>query len=343
MAPPDLAHNSAVDLVVRRREIPPTRFPTGRRPSAAQHGALVAALASLPDRQRHATRSAKRTVSASTRPPPSASATPRRSNRRCSRPAIASPNTSSSATGRAASPVRRLASGPLDGDERRALKTHLRSCAECRRAVPAPARLAGLLPAGAADWLRALPGLLAGGGAPAAVRWAPSSRRRRSRPDAPLTYDLTRDQNPRRATAAPPCSTASRNPGPPCTRPSRHSRRLRRARLRDPAHDRARTRRVSRGQTGRRAPAQPFRLGRPALRDGSTATVHDRRTTTTSTRRRSRLEARPGAGSGSGSGSSSGPGSGFGGGAGEAAARPAAARTVARDRGTTARTTSLGR
>src|SRR5205085_12047532 len=59
--------------------------------------------------------------------------------------------------------VRKLAAGPLDGDERRALKTHLRSCPGCRNEVALPARATWLFP----DWLR---GLLAGGGAPVAAK-----------------------------------------------------------------------------------------------------------------------------------------------------------------------------
>jgi hypothetical protein len=63
--------------------------------------------------------------------------------------------------------VQRLAAGPLDGDERRALKTHLRSCTDCRRAVGVRGRALSWLPAPTLDWLR---GLLVGGAAPAAAK-----------------------------------------------------------------------------------------------------------------------------------------------------------------------------
>ena len=50
-----IAHNSAIDLVVRRRELPSAELPegsTGSGEPAERSGELVAALASLPERQR---------------------------------------------------------------------------------------------------------------------------------------------------------------------------------------------------------------------------------------------------------------------------------------------------
>jgi sigma-70-like protein len=66
--------------------------------------------------------------------------------------------------------VQRLAAGPIDSDERRALKTHLRSCAACRTELGVRGRAIGLLPEHAFDWLRGLFATLAGGGAPAAAK-----------------------------------------------------------------------------------------------------------------------------------------------------------------------------
>ena len=48
-----IAHNTAIDLVARRREIPAAVLPEQASPPADQNGsALVAALAALPERQR---------------------------------------------------------------------------------------------------------------------------------------------------------------------------------------------------------------------------------------------------------------------------------------------------
>jgi hypothetical protein len=66
--------------------------------------------------------------------------------------------------------VRRLALGPLDGDERHALRTHLRSCPPCRRTLGLRGRALGLLPVASFDWLRGLFAGLATGGAPAAAK-----------------------------------------------------------------------------------------------------------------------------------------------------------------------------
>jgi hypothetical protein len=66
--------------------------------------------------------------------------------------------------------VQRLAAGPLDTSERRALKTHLRTCRECRQTMGLRGRALSVLPSGAGlEWLRGLgAGLL--GGAPTAAK-----------------------------------------------------------------------------------------------------------------------------------------------------------------------------
>jgi hypothetical protein len=66
--------------------------------------------------------------------------------------------------------VQRLALGPLERDERRALKTHLRSCSSCRTALGLRGRVQTLLPLAPFDWLRGLFVGVATGGAPAAAK-----------------------------------------------------------------------------------------------------------------------------------------------------------------------------
>jgi hypothetical protein len=66
--------------------------------------------------------------------------------------------------------VQRLALGPLERDERRALKTHLRSCSSCRGTLGLRGRVQTLLPLAPFDWLRGLFVGLATGGAPAAAK-----------------------------------------------------------------------------------------------------------------------------------------------------------------------------
>jgi hypothetical protein len=67
--------------------------------------------------------------------------------------------------------VQRLAEGPLDASERRALKTHLRSCHECRQTMGLRGRALSIFPSGAGlEWLRGLGAGLIGGGAPVAAK-----------------------------------------------------------------------------------------------------------------------------------------------------------------------------
>jgi RNA polymerase sigma factor (sigma-70 family) len=210
-----IAHNTAIDLVVRRREIPAESLPDRPAPErGAEVGALVAALASLPDRQRHVylLREVHGLRIDETAAELGLTATQVEQALFAARNRLAEHLVFGDRLSCVA--VRRLAAGPLDGDERRALKTHLRSCAECRRAVPAAGRVLGLLPAGAADWLRALPGLLVGGGAPAAVKVGAVVATATLATGAPIAYDITRDQNPRHASAAPatPQHAAVRKP-----------------------------------------------------------------------------------------------------------------------------------
>ncbi len=109
--------------------------------------------------------------------------------------------------------VRRLAAGPLDADERRALRTHLRSCLDCRRSLGATGRASGAFPVDALGWLRALPGLLAGGGAPAAVKVGAVVATATLAAGTPIGYEIAREQNPPRA-AAPAVAELRSQPAP---------------------------------------------------------------------------------------------------------------------------------
>ncbi len=168
-----IAHNTAIDLVARRRELPFAELPegaTGSGEPVESSGALVAALASLPERQRrvyvlrelHGLRidetAAELGLSSS-----QVEQTLFVARNRMAEHLVFGDRLNCVA-------VQRLAIGPLDADERRALKTHLRSCSGCRATLGLRGRALGLLPAASFDWLRGLFAGLATGGAPAAAK-----------------------------------------------------------------------------------------------------------------------------------------------------------------------------
>jgi RNA polymerase sigma-70 factor (ECF subfamily) len=165
-----IAHNTAIDLVARRREIPSAALP--ERPAANGHdaGALVAALAALPDRQRrvyvlrelHGLRIDETATELDLTTAQVEQSLFAARNRLAE--LLVFGDRLNCVT------VQRLAAGPLDPDERRALKTHLHSCAACRSELGMRGRAIGLLPEHAFDWLRGLFATLAGGGAPAAAK-----------------------------------------------------------------------------------------------------------------------------------------------------------------------------
>ena len=240
-----IAHNCAVDLVVRRRELPVEGLPD--RPAStgqAAAGELVAALAALPDRQRHVyvlrelhglrideTASELGLASAQVEQALFAA------RNRLAELLVFGQRLSCVA-------VRRLACGPLDTDERRALKTHLRSCVACRQSVGAAGRALGILPAGVAGWLRALPALLAGGGSPAAVKIGAVVATATLATGAPIAYEVAKPVKPRHVAApvvdharpkrhapparvvVPPRSTATVVRREPATAVSYHARRV---------------------------------------------------------------------------------------------------------------------
>ncbi len=163
-----IAHNVAIDLVIRRRESPMAELPEeGRTDAGPVGGALVSALASLPERQRrvyvlrelHGLRidetAAELALSAAQVEQSLFAAR----NRLAEHLVFGDRLTCVS--------VRRFAAGPLDGEERRALKSHLRSCAGCRSSLGVRGRALGFLPVTSLEWLR---GLVAGGSAPVAAK-----------------------------------------------------------------------------------------------------------------------------------------------------------------------------
>jgi RNA polymerase sigma-70 factor (ECF subfamily) len=167
-----IAHNTAIDLVVRRRELPSGDLP---ETPAVDHepfaGALVEALATLPDRQRrvyvlrevHGLRIDETAAELDLNTSQVEQALFAARNRLAEQ--LVFGDRLNCVT------VQRLAAGPLDAPERRALKTHLRTCSDCRQTLGLRSRALSLFPSGFGfEWLRGLgPGLI-GGGAPVAAK-----------------------------------------------------------------------------------------------------------------------------------------------------------------------------
>lgn len=161
-----IAHNAAIDLVARRRELPSAELPDLPGEDSPDGGALVAALAALPDRQRrvyvlreiHGLRidetAAELGLTASQVEQALFAA-----RNRLAELIVFGERLSCVA-------VRRLAAGPLEVGERRALKTHLRSCPSCRAALGR--RALTVWPVPSLEWVpRLMPGL---GGLPATAK-----------------------------------------------------------------------------------------------------------------------------------------------------------------------------
>jgi RNA polymerase sigma factor (sigma-70 family) len=166
-----IAHNAAIDLVARRRELSTDTLPeqaSGEREPFA--GALVEALATLPDRQRrvYVLREVHGLRIDETAAELGLSAAQVEQSLFAARNRLAEQLVFGDRLNCVT--VQRLAAGPLDGPERRALKTHLRACRECRQTMGLRGRALSVLPSGAGlEWLRGLgAGLL--GGAPAAAK-----------------------------------------------------------------------------------------------------------------------------------------------------------------------------
>jgi RNA polymerase sigma factor (sigma-70 family) len=167
-----IAHNTAIDLVVRRRELPSGELPD--TPSVDHDpfaGALVEALATLPDRQRrvYVLREVHGLRIDETALELGLTASQVEQSLFAARNRLAEQLVFGDRLNCVT--VQRLAAGPLDTPERRALKTHLRTCAACRRTLGVRGRALSLLPS--ASGLEGLRGLAAGllsGGAPAAAK-----------------------------------------------------------------------------------------------------------------------------------------------------------------------------
>jgi RNA polymerase sigma-70 factor (ECF subfamily) len=166
-----IAHNAAIDLVARRRELPSAELPDRPAHEPQQRpGALVEALATLPERQRHVyvLREVHGLRIDETGAALGLTSVQVEQALFAARNRLAEHLTFGERLNCVA--VQRLASGPLDGDERRALKTHLRSCSACRSTLGLRGRALSLLPAAGLDWLRGLASTLVGGGAPVAAK-----------------------------------------------------------------------------------------------------------------------------------------------------------------------------
>jgi RNA polymerase sigma factor (sigma-70 family) len=166
-----IAHNVAIDLVIRRREVPSAELPErGATDAEPVAGALVAALASLPERQRrvyvlrelHGLR-IDETAAELSLSPAQVEQSLFAARNRLAEHLVFGDRLNCVA-------VQRLAAGPLDTDERRALKTHLRSCAGCRSGLGMRGRALGMLPVASLDWLRGLLAGAVGGGTPVAAK-----------------------------------------------------------------------------------------------------------------------------------------------------------------------------
>jgi RNA polymerase sigma-70 factor (ECF subfamily) len=167
-----IAHNAAIDLVARRRELSTETVPeqtAGEREPFA--GALVEALATLPDRQRrvYVLREVHGLRIDETASELGLTASQVEQSLFAARNRLAEQLVFGDRLNCVT--VQRLAAGPLDGTERRALKTHLRTCQDCRQSMGVRGRALSWFPSGASlEWLRGLGTGLIGGGAPVAAK-----------------------------------------------------------------------------------------------------------------------------------------------------------------------------
>jgi hypothetical protein len=244
-----IAHNTAIDLVVRRRELPSAELPegsTGSGEPVERSGALVAALASLPERQRrvYVLRELHGLRIDETAAELGLSSSQVEQSLFAARNRLAEHLVFGDRLNCVA--VQRLALGPLDGDERRALKTHLRSCSACRSTLGLRGRALTLLPVASLDWLRGLVAGAATGGAPVAAKvgavvataafaaGVPAAVDQASHHPRPLVLPVvarapahhhsasTRSTETTRATSAVSVLVAARSTSPPVTKSVAH-------------------------------------------------------------------------------------------------------------------------
>src|SRR5436305_3689680 len=166
-----IAHNVAIDLVVRRRELPSDDLPES--PSADKEpfaGTLVEALATLPDRQRrvYVLREVHGLRIDETAAELGLTTTQVEQSLFAARNRLAEQLVFGDRLNCVT--VQRLAAGPPDTAERRALKPRLRTCNSCRQTLGLRGRALSVFPAGLSlDWLPRLGAGLLTGGAPAAA------------------------------------------------------------------------------------------------------------------------------------------------------------------------------
>ncbi len=167
-----IAHNAAIDLVARRRELSTDTLP--EQPSAEREpfaGALLEALATLPDRQRrvYVLREVHGLRIDETAAELGLTAAQVEQSLFAARNRLAEQLVFGDRLNCVT--VQRLAAGPLDASERRALKTHLRTCNDCRQTMGLRGRALSLFPTGTGfEWLRGLGAGLIGGGGPVAAK-----------------------------------------------------------------------------------------------------------------------------------------------------------------------------
>ena len=164
-----IAHNAALDLIARRREVP--TLSVGDRAAAPQHdplaGVLVTAVAALPERQRHVfvlrelhgLRIDETAAELGLSAPQVEQALFAARNRLSEQLTFGGRLDCVS--------VRRLGLESLDVRERRALKAHLRSCSACRAEAGLQERASAVGLLAPLFWLRGLAAGLAGSSAAA--------------------------------------------------------------------------------------------------------------------------------------------------------------------------------
>jgi uncharacterized membrane protein YgcG len=128
--------------------------------------------------------------------------------------------------------VRKLAAGPLDLRERRALKTHVRSCPACRKELGGRGIALAAMPLPSLHWLRAL----GGGGAPVALKIGAVAATATVVAGAPVLTPHAPRSSPhvmvgkRERGPDVPLAVLATRPGPPAARVVRPTKRLRPAR-----------------------------------------------------------------------------------------------------------------
>ncbi len=205
-----IAHNAAIDALARRRELLRAEVlaedEADTREQPGVRGALLQALAALPERQRrayvlrelHGLKMAEIAAELGLGVAQVEQALFAARNRLAELILFGERLSCDAA--------RRLADGPLDWAERRAVKSHARQCPSCRTALAGRASMLGLLPG--LGWLRdAAAGLVGGGGSAAAAKVATVAATATLVAGIPASHDPVRE-------VSPPAAHAAVRPGP---------------------------------------------------------------------------------------------------------------------------------